>query len=109
MSSALFGYWPYHLVNYVLAAVLYTLFGRVLLGFFVGPRSDFVVMRFFRLLTDPVVRVLAPVTPGFLPPTLVPLYVAFWVIVLRVAFWSVMWNLELAPRLGNVGPGHGGG
>lgn len=92
-------FWLFHIVNYFLAAVAYTLIGRVILGIFVPQTSDFFVMRFFRLVTDPFMRVLRPITPRFLHPLVVPLYVAFWIFVLRLAFGLIMLYFGLAPSL----------
>lgn len=92
-------FWPFHAVNYLLAAVAYTLIGRALLGIFVAPNSDFFVMRFFRHLTDPFIRLFRPVTPGFLHPFAIPFYVAFWIFALRLAFGITMLKYGLAPSL----------
>ena len=50
-------YWYYHLPNFVLAALMYTLLGRVLLGLIVEPDSPNYIWRFFCRITDPVVAV----------------------------------------------------
>lgn len=92
-------YWIYQLGNYLLAVVMYTLFGRALLGLFVPVESPLYIMRGFRYITDPFLRLFAFMTPRFIPPGLAPLYVAFLVIVLRVIFWSAMYNAGLAPSL----------
>ena len=99
MDPFLTEYWLFHSINYLLAVIAYTLLGRSLLGLFVPQTSNFFVMRFFRLITDPFIRLLRPVTPGFLHPFAVPLYVAFWIFVLRLAFGITMLNLGLAPTL----------
>ena len=95
-------YWFYQLGNYLLAVVMYTLFGRAILGMFVPINSSLYIMRGFRYITDPFLRLFAFMTPRFIPPGLAPLYVAFVIIVLRVIFWSVMYNLGLAPSLDGV-------
>ena len=45
----------YHLPNFVLAALMYTLLGRALLGLIVEPDSPNYIWRFFCRITDPVV------------------------------------------------------
>ena len=51
-------YWYYHLPNFVLAALMYTLLGRALLGLIVQPRRiQLHLAGFFCRLTDPVVAV----------------------------------------------------
>ena len=49
-------YWYFHLPNFVLAALMYTLLGRALLGLIVEPDSQNYIWRFFCRFTDPVVR-----------------------------------------------------
>jgi uncharacterized protein YggT (Ycf19 family) len=92
-------YWFFHLVNYGFSVVILTMFGRALLNIFVPLDSSLYIMRGFRFLTEPFIRLFAFMTPRFVPLGLVPLYVAFLLIVLRVAFWSVMYNSGLAPTL----------
>jgi uncharacterized protein YggT (Ycf19 family) len=92
-------YLPFHALNYLLAVVGYTLIGRSFLGLFVPQTSTFFVMRFFRSITEPFLRLFRPVTPGFLHPFAVPLYVAFWIFVLRAVFGITMLNVGLAPSL----------
>ena len=48
-------YWYFHLPNFVLAALMYTLLGRALLGLIVEPDSQNYIWRFFCRITDPVV------------------------------------------------------
>ncbi len=50
-------YWYFHIPNFVLAALVYTLIGRFVLGFFVPENWDNYIWRAFRRLTDPVVQV----------------------------------------------------
>ncbi len=62
-GQALLTYWYFHLPNFVLAALMYTLLGRALLGLIVQPDSSNYIWRFFCLITDPVVAAVALVTP----------------------------------------------
>ena len=79
-----FSLWYYHLPNFLLAAVMYTLLGRVLLGLFLEPDSTNYIWRFFCRITDPVVAVVALVTPKAAPPVVVWLFGFVWVFWLRV-------------------------
>ena len=56
-SNPLITYWYFHLPNFLLAALMYTLLGRVMLGLIVDPNSQNYIWRFFCRFTDPVVRV----------------------------------------------------
>jgi hypothetical protein len=95
----------FHAVNYGLAVVAYTMVGQTLLAFFAGgPRSEFFIMRFFRSITGPFIRAFGFLTPRFVRDVeiLVPLYVAFWIFVLRFVIGLVMLNYGLAPRVGGA-------
>jgi hypothetical protein len=60
-------HWPFQVPNLLLAMLMYTLAGRLLLGLILSPGSDNYIMRFFERLTDPVVRLVREVTPGMVP------------------------------------------
>ena len=55
MGTSILTYWYYHVPNFVLAALMYTLLGRVVLGMFVDGDSPNYIWRFFCRITDPVV------------------------------------------------------
>jgi len=63
MSSEFASLWYFHLPNFILAALMYTLLGRALLGLMVQPESTNYIWRAFCRLTDPVVAIVAFVTP----------------------------------------------
>ena len=81
---SLLTYWYYHLPNFVLAALMYTLLGRVLLAFIFDPDATNYIWRFFCRLTDPVVAAVALVTPKAAPPPIVWLFGVVWLFWLRV-------------------------
>ena len=54
-AGSLLTFWYFHLPNFVLAALMYTLLGRAMLGLFVEPDSPNYIWRFFCRITDPVV------------------------------------------------------
>ena len=56
-TIAFLPYWYYHLPNFVLAALMYTLLGRVILGLFLDHDSPNYIWRFFCRITDPVIAV----------------------------------------------------
>lgn len=73
-------------VDYLFAVLIYTMLGRFLLGLFVPADWDNYIWRFFRRLTDPVLAVVARITPGFMIEPLMPLVAVWWLFVLRVLF-----------------------
>lgn len=70
-------------LDYVLGAVMWTLVARTALGLFLPEDSPWGFMRIIVRLTNPVLRVFRPVTPGFLIPPLVPLFAAWFFYMLR--------------------------
>ncbi len=94
-----FSYWYFHLPNFVLAALMYTLLGRVILGFVVDPDSQNYIWRFFCRITDPVIAVLAWVTPKATVPVVLWLFGFVWLFWLRVALLNLYLWLGIAPRV----------
>jgi uncharacterized protein YggT (Ycf19 family) len=78
-------------IDYVLGMVMWTLVGRAAMNVFLPEDSSFFFMRVFVRMTNPLLRVFRPVTPGFLIPPLVPLYVAWFFFMIR--FYLMPWLL----------------
>jgi hypothetical protein len=91
-------YWYFHLPNFVLAALMYTLFGRVLLSLFLEPDSSNYIWRFFCRFTDPVVGVVALVTPKATAPVVLWLFGFVWLFWMRVLLLNVFLALGAVPR-----------
>ena len=66
------------IIDYGLGLVMWTLIGRTAMNMFQPENSDFFFMKAFVKLTDPLIRLWKPITPQFLLPPLVPLYVAWF-------------------------------
>jgi YggT family protein len=98
-ANPIFTYWYFHLPNFVLAALMYTLLGRALLGLIVQPDSSNYIWRFFCRITDPVVSVVAVVTPKATAPVVLWLFGFVWVFWLRVFLLFVFSNLGAMPRV----------
>jgi hypothetical protein len=82
--------WYFQVPNFILAALMYTLLGRVLLGLFVDPNSQNYIWRFFCRFTDPVVATVALVTPKVAPPVVVWLFGVVWLFWLRVGLLNLL-------------------
>jgi YggT family protein len=95
----LISYWYFHLPNFLLAALMYTLLGRALLGAIVQPASDNYIWRFFCRITDPVVAVFAVVTPKATAPVVLWLFGVVWLFWLRVGLLYVFLLLGAVPRV----------
>ena len=83
-TFALLPYWYYHLPNFVLAVLMYTLLGRVLLSLFLDADSPNYIWRFFCRVTDPFVAAIATITPKATVPVVLWLFGVVWLFWLRV-------------------------
>jgi YggT family protein len=99
-SYPIFSYWYFHLPNFALAALMYTLLGRVLLSLFFDSSSTNYIWRFFCRLTDPIAGAVSLVTPRAAVPLVVWLFGVVWLFWLRVGFDYGMRLLKLAPAPG---------
>jgi len=70
-------------LDYVLGTIMWTLLGRSAMNIFLPANSKFFFMRFFVRSTDPLLKVFAPITPAFLIPPMIPLYVAWFFFMVR--------------------------
>ena len=57
---------------------MWTLIGRVAMNIFQKEDSQFFFMKVFVKLTNPLIKIFKPITPGFIIGPLVPLYVAWF-------------------------------
>ncbi len=71
------------IVDYVLGTVMWTLIGRFGMSLFLPENSSFFFMRFFVRVTNPLLKLFDPITPAFLVPPLIPLYVAWFFFMFR--------------------------
>ena len=69
--------------DYILGAAMWTLIGRFGMSIFVSEQSDFFFMKAFVKFTNPMIWVMAKVTPPFLIDRLKPLYVAWFLFMIR--------------------------
>ena len=98
MGTSILTYWYYRVPDFVLAALMYTLLGRVVLGFFVDADSPNYIWRFFCRITDPVVAAVAAVTPKAAAPVIVWLFGVVWLFWLRFMCWVVFRIFGLIPE-----------
>lgn len=92
MEHALANISPWILtLDYALGVVMWTLIGRAALSLFLSEDSEWAFMRIWVKLTDPILNVFAPITPGFLLRPLVPVYVAWFFFMIR--FYLMPWLL----------------
>lgn len=77
--------------DYLMGMIMWTLIGRFGMRLFLPEESKFFFMRFFVRVTDPLLKLFAPITPAFLIPQMIPLYVAWFFFMIR--FYLMPWLL----------------
>lgn len=74
--------------TYALTAMAALLFSRGVLEFFIGVDRDIAFFVVLRRVTDPLLALVAPITPGFLLPFAVTLYAAFLFFFLKLLLFG---------------------
>jgi uncharacterized protein YggT (Ycf19 family) len=90
-------YWYFHIPNFILAAVMYTMLARLALGVFVPDDWDNYIWRFFKTITDPFARLVRLVTPQVISGPVILVFGVLWLMVLRVGYLVLLLNLGVAP------------
>jgi len=70
-------------IDYLMGAMMWTLVGRFGMSIFLQDNSDFFFMRVFVKFTQPVIQAFDRITPAFLIERLKPLYVAWFIYMIR--------------------------
>tara|TARA_Y100000996_G_C22413247_1_gene598170 strand:- start:474 stop:809 length:336 start_codon:yes stop_codon:yes gene_type:complete len=70
-------------LDYILGIIMWTLIGRSAMNIFQREDSSFFFMKAFVKLTNPIIRLFRFITPSFIIPLFVPLYVAWFFYMLR--------------------------
>ncbi|MEM7209452.1 MAG: hypothetical protein AAF434_16640 [Pseudomonadota bacterium] len=92
MSDTFVGIAPWILaIDYLIGIVMWTLIGRSAMNIFLPEDSNFFFMKVFVKSTDPILKFFKPITPGFLLPIVIPLYVAWFFYLAR--FYLMPWLL----------------
>jgi uncharacterized protein YggT (Ycf19 family) len=96
-QSLFSAYWPYYLPSWLLLAAIAYLLSRAILGIFVRPESPNVVWRMLVVVTEPIMRLLGPLIPGFMVEGLRPVAAAGWLWLVWMLFREVMTAQGWAP------------
>ena len=78
------------IIDYILGMIMWTLVGRSAMNVFLPEDSKFFFMRVFVRTTNPLLRVFRPITPGFLHPIVVPLFIAWFFYLVRFYLMPVL-------------------
>ena len=71
------------ILDYILGIIMWTLIGRSAMNIFQREDSNFFFMKAFVKLTNPILKLFRFITPSFLIPIFVPLYVAWFFYMFR--------------------------
>jgi uncharacterized protein YggT (Ycf19 family) len=81
------------ILNFILAAAMYTLIGRFLLSLVFEDSNPMVLWKVFRQVTDPVLGVVRVITPEVVPMRVIILFAALWMLALRIGlFLAMRWS-----------------
>jgi len=70
-------------LDYILGIIMWTLIGRSAMNIFQREDSNFFFMKAFVKLTNPIIKQFRFITPNFIIPIFVPLYVAWFFYMFR--------------------------
>tara|TARA_B100000902_G_C26891236_1_gene707499 strand:- start:234 stop:599 length:366 start_codon:yes stop_codon:yes gene_type:complete len=70
-------------IDYLLGIIMWTLIGRFGMSLFLNEDSNFFFMKIFVKVTDPLLKLFNKITPSFLIYRLRPLYVAWFIYMVR--------------------------
>ena len=70
-------------LDYILGIIMWTLIGRSAMNIFQREDSNFFFMKAFVKLTNPIIKWFKFITPSFIIPLFVPLYVAWFFYMFR--------------------------
>ncbi len=106
MTDSFASHWFFHIPNLALAAAMYTLMGRyvleLLFSIFAKGR-DAVILRVFRQVTDPILRIVRVITPGIVPDGLVIVFAFVWLLAFRLFLYLSIVAAGVAPFLSPAG------
>ena len=71
------------IIDYIFGIIMWTLIGRSAMNLFQREDSNFFFMKAFVKLTNPIIKLFKFITPSFIIPIFVPLYVAWFFYMFR--------------------------
>ena len=71
------------ILDYILGIIMWTLIGRSAMNIFQREDSNFFFMKAFVKFTNPILKVFRFITPSFIIPLFIPLYVAWFFYMFR--------------------------
>ncbi len=103
VTDSFFAHWYFHVPNLIMAALIYSLIGRYLLELLFAKKQDAVILKVFRQITDPAVRLVRGITPAIVPDGLVVVFAIVWLMALRMFLYLTIIATGVKPFLGVEG------
>lgn len=98
-TDSFFAHWYFHVPNLIMAALIYTLIGRYLLELVFARNQDVVIIKVFRQVTDPVVKLVRAITPAIVPNGLVVVLTIVWLMAMRMFLYLTIIAAGVKPFL----------
>ena len=87
------------ILDYILGIIMWTLIGRSAMNIFQREESNFFFMKAFVKLTNPILKVFRFITPSFIIPLFIPLYVAWFFYMFRFYAMPYMLGYDVMGKL----------
>jgi len=100
VAENFFTYWYFHIPNFILAALIYTLIGRYLLGLLFSKKPEAVILRVFESITNPILKVVRFITPAVVPNGLVLVFAVAWLMAARMFWFLTCVAAGMSPSVG---------
>lgn len=97
MENPFWSLWYFQIPNYLLAALMYSLLGRLVLSAFVPAEWDNYIWKAFCRLTNPVIGLVRVLTPAIVPLLGVMLAAILWLMLARLGLFALFLALGLGP------------
>lgn len=99
-TDAFLTHWYFHVPNLIMAALIYSLIARYVLELFFAKQQDAVILRVFRGVTTPVVKLVRWVTPAIVPDGVVIIFAIVWLMGGRLAWFLTCVAAGMRPSIG---------
>lgn len=90
IDQAFFADWYFHLPNYILAVVMYSLVGRFALSFFFPAGSTNPIFRGFVIVTYPAVEFTRFFAPAIVPHMVILIFGVLWMMLFRFVLFVAL-------------------
>lgn len=87
VSKSFLAHWYFHVPNLILAALIYLVIGRYLLGLALARHPSAAILRIVGTLADPVLGAVRSLTPRIVPEAIVAAFAVCWLTAARMVWY----------------------